>query len=544
MPPSVLLSPVANDALFRGFDRLAELLACTLGPSRGHALSESLMGRANKPEFVNDAAVLARRMMQFPDRAEDVGAMLLRQLAWRVHQKVGDGSATAAVIAQTLFREGRRLTVGGASVMRLRAGVEAGVAAARASLERQARPVGDYGDLIRLALTATGAESLSVALGEMFHNLGSSAHIDVEEYAAPYIERDYHDGGRWKARISSSYLYTDPTARVADVRDAMVALYDGDVSEFEQVEPLLRLAVELSPLGDTAVRVAVFAHEVRGAALAALIANTQQKRLQAVAVDLRRAGAQREADLEDLATVTGARVIVPAGGGRMEDLGKADVGHAARVKASPDDAIVAGIGREAARERVIGALRKRAGNKALSEEERDDARFRIARLVGQLGTLKVGAYTEAERTSLRQKADKGLRLLPRALDEGWVPGGGVALLRAAQAVEAAAADMADPEMAWGARALARALEAPFERLLANARVDAKPIAAELRRRKTPRDLGYDVVKGAITPMREAGILDAAGVLGDVVATAASGALMALTTDVIVLRRDPPLMYEP
>ncbi|MEO6062490.1 MAG: TCP-1/cpn60 chaperonin family protein, partial [Thermoflexales bacterium] len=129
MQPNVLLAPVAGDALFRGFDRLAELLAYTLGPSQGHALSESLTSRANRPEFVNDAAVLARRMMQFPDRAEDVGAMLLRHLVWRVHLRAGDGSATAAVVAQALLREGRRLVAGGANPMRLRAGAEAGLQA-------------------------------------------------------------------------------------------------------------------------------------------------------------------------------------------------------------------------------------------------------------------------------------------------------------------------------------------------------------------------------------------------------------------------------
>ena len=126
-------------------------------------------------------------MMQFPDRAEDVGAMLLRQLVWRVHLRAGDGSATAAVVAQTLLREGRRLVAGGANPMRLRAGAEAGLQTAIASIASQARPVRDYGDLIRLALTATGEEPLSIALGEMFHNLGNGAHIDVEEFAAPYI---------------------------------------------------------------------------------------------------------------------------------------------------------------------------------------------------------------------------------------------------------------------------------------------------------------------------------------------------------------------
>lgn len=547
MNPNVLLSPAAGDALFRGFDRLAELLACTLGPTRGHALSESLTSRSNRPEIVDDAAVIARRMMQFPDRGEDVGAMLLRQLVWRVHQRVGDGSATAAVIAQAVLRAGRRLAAGGAGVMALRTGMEKALSVVRTSLHAQARPVRDYGDLIRIALTATGEENLSVALGEMFHNLGADAHIDVEEYIAPYIERDYHEGGRWKARIASAYLYTDPAAHKADVHKAMVALFAGDVERVDQIAPLLRLASALAPEGDQVPAIAVFAHETRGEALATLITNAQQKRLRAVAVDLRRAGAEREADFADLATITGARVFDPVAGDALEALTERDIGFAARVLASPTDAIVAGEGREAARDAAIRTLRRKAGNKALDESARDDARFRIARLIGQLGTLKIGAHTEAERASLRLKADKGLRILPRALEQGWVPGGGVALLVAADAVRAAAETYPDREHAWGARALAEALEAPFNRLLSNARLEPAPLAATLRAKRARRGgglWGYDLVAGELRNMPEAGVLEAAGVLEDVVAAAVSGALMALTTEVTVLRADPPTMTEP
>jgi chaperonin GroEL len=550
MQPSVLLAPAAGDALFRGFDRLAELLAYTLGPSQGHALSESLTSRANRPEFVSDAAVLARRMMQFPDRAEDVGAMLLRQLVWRVHLRAGDGSATAAVVAQTLLREGRRLVAGGANPMRLRAGAEAGLQAALASIATQARPVRDYGDLIRLALTATGEEPLSIALGEMFHNLGNGAHIDIEEFAAPYIERDYHEGGRWQARISSPHLYTDAAAHRATLTHCAVALFAGDVTGFEQVEPLLRFALELAPEGaDTPVRVALFAHEVRGEALGALIANTQQKKIQAVAVDLRRAGAQREADFDDLATLTGATVIAPHAGGRLEALGRGDIGMATRIFAGTEDVIVAAEGRQAAREKVIRSLTGRARNRALPDAERDDARFRIARLIGQLGTLKIGAHTEAERTSLRQKADKGLRILPLALEEGWLPGGGVGLVQAAQAATACAGELAetDPERAWGSRALATALEAPFRRILSNARIDPAPKLAEVRARNAKRgakDFGVNALRGEIVRMPEAGLLDAAGVMREAVTAAVSGAMMALSTDATVLRSNPPLVYEP
>ena len=550
MQPSVLLAPAAGDALFRGFDRLAELLAYTLGPSQGHALSESLTSRANRPEFVSDAAVLARRMMQFPDRAEDVGAMLLRQLVWRVHLRAGDGSATAAVVAQTLLREGRRLVAGGANPMRLRAGAEAGLQAALVSIASQARPVRDYGDLIRLALTATGEEPLSIALGEMFHNLGNGAHIDVEEFAAPYIERDYHEGGRWKARISSPHLYTDAAAHKATLTNCAVALFDGDVTEFDQVEPLLRFALELAPDGgDTPVRVALFAHEVRGEALGALIANTQQKKIQAVAIDLRRAGAQREADFDDLAALTGATVIAPHAGGRLQALGRSDIGMATRVFAGTEDVIVAAEGRQAVREKVIRSLNGRARNRALPDAERDDARFRIARLIGQLGTLKIGAHTEAERASLRQKADKGLRILPLALEEGWLPGGGGGLVAAAQAVSARASALAetDPELAWGARALATALEAPFRRILSNARIDPAPKLAEVRARNAkrgPKDFGVNALRGEIVRMPEAGILDAAGVMREAITAAVSGAMMALSTDATVLRSNPPLVYEP
>lgn len=531
----VLFAPDSLDGLRRGFDRVADVLALTLGPTGGNVVVEHAIDR--RPELLTDAAAIARRVVELPNRAEDAGAMLMRHLAWRMHERAGDGAATAAVMAQALLSEASRLRAAGANPMAIKRGVERGAVEAARALDEHARPVRGLADIRAMALAITGEPGLSEALGELFYNLGGDAHIILEEYAAPYLQRTYVDGGRWLARLASPYFYTQPGARQSLLEDCAIALCAGDVSAFGDVAPMLEM---IALLPEERRTLAVFAHGFSGDALNTLVANHHAGRARIAAIEMRRAGAGREADFDDLAVLTGATVFGPERGASLGRLTEAGFGRAARVEAAPDECFVAGGAGRASRVNMHArALEARFRRLDAQDGSRDEVRQRIARLAGRVAYLRVGAHTNAEREALRAKAEKAIRALPLGLNEGLVPGGGAALVHCAASVRGLGLS---GEEGWGAEALARALEAPFERIVRNTgELNVKGYLAEVRKRRT---LAYDAIGRRVKPATKTGVFDPAGVARMAVEVAVSGAMMALTVEAIVLRRSTPIASEP
>jgi chaperonin GroEL len=536
--PGVLHNPEAGIGLKRGFDTLADLLALTLGPSQGIILSQPQTG--SSPEVLTDSATIARRMMQLPQPTEDVGAMLLRNLVWRMYQRVGDGCATTAVLAQAILREAHRYQAAGANPMLLRTGLDKAARATLDALGGMARPVAGEDDLIAVAETIAGEPELSLLLGEIFDLLGPDAHVEIEEYVAPYYEREYKEGGRFKGRLASPYLITDAPTRRAIQSGCAVALYGGGVASIEDLEPLLELVARSENK-----RLLLLAHEVSGTALSTLVANHQKGSLQVIAASLRRPESKRRSDFQDLAVLTGAAFLSPELGSTLRQIQAGDLGTARRVEADADEVIVVGDTSHAAAVRAqIDELRGQlqALDDAANREEVEELRFRVARLSGQVATLKVGASTKTEREVMLQKARKGLRALPIALREGVVAGGGMAYVHCVPAVHAARETLAG-EAAWGADILERALQEPFLRIAQNAGIDSPATLLDRARRQGP-EYGLDAVSGQIVDLWASGILDAAGVLCEALRTAVSGATMAFTTDAIVHKRRPQESLEP
>ncbi|MBN1261473.1 MAG: chaperonin GroEL [Anaerolineae bacterium] len=532
----VLRKPEAGRRLKRGFDQLAELLALTLGPTQGMIVGHK--PASTELEYLNDAATIARRMTELPDRGEDVGAMLLRNLVWRVHTRIGDGCATAAVLAHALLGEAQRAVAAGANPVLLRKGIDRSARVALAALVEQSHPIDGEEALISVAESVTGDSELSLVLGEMFDLVGPEAHITIEDYVAPYLEREYLDGGRWDGGVASMYLFTDPRTQRAVLSNCRVLLLDGVLETVDDVRPILDLLTrhEKFPL-------AILAREIKGEALNTLVLNHQRGTLSILAATLRQPGSQGDLDFEDLATLTGARIFGQLAGYALRSVSEEYLGYARRVEASLEELIVVGAASD------HGALRAhieqlRARIKALpfnEAETRDKLRARLGRLTGNTATLKIGAYTKNERALRRSKAEKALRALPLALREGVAPGGGVAFLNCIPAVQAL--PVAGLEEAWGRDIVARALEAPFRRIARNAgRTDAGALLAGARRRGP--DYGFHALSGEIVSMTDAGILDATGVLRAALETATSGAVMALTTEVTVLKRKRRQSLEP
>jgi chaperonin GroEL len=530
--PTVLFDPEASAHARRGFDTLAELLARTLGPTQGRILFAS-DARAEH-ELLADAATIARRFLALPNRAEDVGAMMLRHLVWRVHERAGDGGATAAVLAQALLAGAQRYLAAGVDATALRKGMHAAIAAALDALAAQSRPLESAADLYHLALTATGEEQISCLLAEIFDLLGSDAHVTIEDYVAPYFEREYAQGGAWQARLLSPALLTSQVLQRAVQHDVAVALFDGDLATVADVQPLLETL-----LRHDRRRLLLVANTISGEALATLLLNHQRGQLRIIACELHTAGQQRADDWADLAAFTGARLRSSVWGERLDRFALQDLGQSWRVEASGTTLRVMVRADQPTR----SAQRELVRAQATGEQPGVDVqalRKRIARLAGAEATLKLGATSKQERALLRQHAATGIAVLHGALRHGVVLGGGAAFWGCVPAVRAL---QLPGEQVYGGDVVARAIEAPLRRIIANSgRHDPQVLLHEIGRRGA--GFGYDARSQEIVPMEAAGILDSAEVLRVALQAAASGAATLLSTNTIVLKRRPNVSFEP
>lgn len=533
--PAILFADDATTALMRGFDQLARLLAVTLGPTQGNILNQR---QYNPPEVLADSATIARRVLALPDRAESVGAMLMRNLAWRAHLRAGDGVATTAVLARAILRESVRYVQAGGNLMELKRGLDQAAQIAVLRLLAQARPVTDEEELTQVAETITAEPKLSLVLGEMMDVLGPAAHITVEDYVAPYLERVYYDGGRWTARLESPYFITDNAGRRAIQNDCQVVIYAGEVKTARDVQPLLELLARLKNN-----RLLLAAHQIGGEALSALIINHQRDKIKTIAVSLRRPAGLRADDLADLALITDATLLGGETGRTLAGIKPADLGRVRRAEATPDYLVISGGGGNlTARRAAIEQFQARLNQLPSADDSRDELRLRLARLSGGVGVLKIGTHTKAERAALRQKAEKAIRALRLALAQGVAPGGGVAYLQTIPALQTLAATL-EADARYGAHILARALEAPFRQIARN-RGLTDPSVALAKLSRFEGDYVYNALTDSFQPCAVAGLFDPVGVLQTALETAVSGAMLALTTGVMVLHRKPEQSLEP
>lgn len=539
--PYVIPQPEAAYYLKQGYDKMATVLAVTLGPTRGAVLSYSKT--KERPEMLNDAATIARRIYAIPDRRQDVGAMMLRQLVWRMHKEVGDGGATTAVLAKAILHEGTKMITGGANAVLVQNGIRKAAKTAVSALRDLAEPVTSQEQLAAVAQAVTGNPDLSWVLGEMYNLLGADAYITFENYVAPYLERTYLEGGRWKGHLISPYLINAPTSQRAIQQDCWVALYNGHLQDPDEIRPLFELVAKQKKQN-----LLLVAHEISGEDIVRFISGAHQHKeneLQIVAVGLKMGGDTGQLELDDLALLTGATLQGDMLGRPLTNIKLDDLGQVRRVEAGKESLfVVQGRGNQRAIREQIAHLQAQLD--ALDPDdgdERPDLQRRIARFSGSAGILKIGALTKPERTVLRQNAEQGSKALAATLAEGVLPGGGIAYVQAAQAIDLETADNPDERM--GMLALKNALESPFYAILNNAAISAPAVVLQ-----DVLEAGdgcvFDVINKNICSARDAGIMDAAKILRRALETAASSAEMALSVDVTVLKRRPVtnVDYEP
>jgi len=532
--PSVVFGEQASAGMLRGAGQLADLLGLTLGPAQGHVLLAK-DGGSERFERLTDGATLARRIIALPGATEDVGAMLLRQLAWRMRQRVGDGSATAAVLAQAMLNEGRRFMAAGANPMLLRKGMELATHAAVQAIQAMAEPLTGPERMAALATAACGDPELGKIVGEIYDTLGPEGIVNIQEFIGPYLDREYIEGSRFRGTFTSRFFLTDEKHRLIQLVRPFIFISDWNLSSVAQVQPLLELVVRQ---GEGRPLLVVSASQ-DGAGLSALLANHQKGVLQCAGVTLRGVGDDLRAALDDLALLTGGRFIYREAAFDPKDLTLADLGQAERVEVDEDYVtIFQGAGdRKAVRRRVL-ALRGQLGQ-AQEMDEAEKVRERLGRLGSGIAILKIGAVTPNERERRRAQAEEAVRVVAAGYRGGVVPGGGAAFLAA---IPAARAVPAEGDVALGVAIIARALEEPTRRIAANAGVE--PSVALARARAAGPACALEVHTGQVADMRSAGILDSSTVCATALEMATSMAAMVLITGAIVLHRKPELSVEP
>jgi len=539
----VVGQPHAHRDFLKGIHAMADLLAPTLGPGGGH-----IAGSANNNSRIerwDGSGTVVRRVISLGSPQADIGAMLVRNMVWRLEQRVGDGGATASVLARRLAARGVRLIAAGVNAMELARGLRTAADVALDAIRAQSRPVEDEDALSHMALAVTGEPELSAILCEIRFLLGAEGHVRVEKLVAPYLARHYISGAHFAAEIASMYLYSNVAERTAVLTNAAVALLDEPLSSGDAALALLEAAVQR---GDGALL--ILAPEVSGAALNLIVSNQQQprekRRLDLLAARLKAVQAERAHHLADLGALTGATLLGHAHvrsalRARPEDLGRAD-----RVELSAEGiAITAPAERRNILHHEAGALQQRLAMLPFDAEERPALVRRLATLTGGIAELKIGAGSQLERDRLHATAERALRVLTAAQRSGAVAGAGAAYIHALPAVRALAADEArlPGDRAFGAQLLAEALDAPLTRIAHNAGIEhPATIVAGVAARGA--GFTWDAVRGEMVDAHRSGPLDATEVTTAVLSSAISAALMALTTDAIVYHRNPEHSLEP
>ncbi|MEM7130447.1 MAG: TCP-1/cpn60 chaperonin family protein [Chloroflexota bacterium] len=540
--PQVVGQPTTSQHFKTGINQIADLLAPTLGPTGGHVASQRDSGM--KVELLDDAATIVRRILSIGQPQDDIGAMVMRNLIWRVSQRAGDGGATAAVLAREFFNQGMKLVAAGVNSVRLERGVEQGIKIAIQALKDQAHSVHTEDELSAVAKTITKEGDLSLVLGEMSYLLGSDPRVIVEKYVAPYLEREYINGAHYKAKISSMYFYTDAQRKRAVITDLAVALVNERLERQEQVVPLLEGAIAQGKKG-----LLLIVKDVVNDALGLLVSNHQldkeKKKLDILSVKLSEIGDEMRWGWMDLATLTGATILGPEYDRTGAQAVTSDLGEAQRAEyASEGIVLVAPRESRNAIQQEVANLRTLVEETPLDDEERPKYVKRLSTLTGGIGRLKIGASSKLHREMLYQHSQRAFNVLSAAQRGGIVPGGGAGLMYCVPALEAAVrANGASEEILMGIRLVSDVLSAPMRQIVKNAGIHEPAVIVDrVLTAGTPAT--YNALTGEVGNAFDLGVLDVVDVLATSLSTAASGAMMALSTDAIVYHKKPEQSLQP
>ncbi|MCC6993144.1 MAG: chaperonin GroEL [Deltaproteobacteria bacterium] len=514
----LLFRSEARDKILRGATALADAVRVTLGPRSRSVL---IGKRYGSPIVCNDGVTIAKEMA-LEDPEEDLGARVLREAAVRTGDAVGDGTTTATILGHAIYAEGLRNVVAGASAVDLKRGLDRGVRAAVAALRAQSRPVASKRERAQVAtISAHNDSAIGELIGDAFERIGPEGVITVEEAKGTDTSLEVVEGMQFDRGYLSPYFVTDAERRECVLSDAFVFLYDKKVTSMHDLLPLLEaVAKQGRPI-------LVVAEDVEAEALATLVVNRLRGTLACAAVKAPGFGDRRKAMLEDIAILTGGHVCLDELGVKLENVGLDQLGRASRVVITHEHTtLVGGAGARPAIEARIAELKRELAD-ATSDYDREKLQERLAKLAGGVAVVRVGAPSEAELKSRKEAFDDAINATKAAAAEGIVPGAGLALLRAIDAV-AREEQSAEGDERTGLRILLHALEAPTRQIAVNSDLDGGVVVERMRREAGTR--GLDASTGKYVDLVEAGIIDATKVVRVALENAVSVAGVLLLTE--------------
>jgi chaperonin GroEL len=524
-------SEEARRALKRGVDALADAVKITLGPKGRNVVLDKKFG---PPTITNDGVTIAKEI-ELQDPFENMGAQLLKEAATKTNDIAGDGTTTATVLAQAIVHEGFRNVTSGANPLQLKRGVEKGVAAIIEELKKNSKTIGDKGEIAQVAAISAADEEVGRLIADVMDKVGKDGVITVEESKTLKFETEYVEGMQFDRGYISPYFISDPTRMEAALDEPYILITDKKISSIQDVLPLLEKIVQVTK------NLVILAEDVDGEALATLVVNKLRGMLNVLAIKAPGFGDRRKAMLEDIAVLTGANVISEEIGRRLDSATIQDLGRARRVVSNKDETtIVEGRGSEDAIKGRIAQIRTQIGE-TTSDFDREKLQERLAKLAGGVAVIRVGAATEVELKEKKHRVEDALQATRAAVEEGIVPGGGIAYIGALGALDEVLKgyDGASDERT-GVALLRRALEEPIRRIATNAGLEGSVIVEEVRKR--PFGEGFDASKGEYVNMIERGIIDPLKVTRSALENAASIATMILTTETLITdvpEKNPP-----
>jgi chaperonin GroEL len=509
----------ARRALQRGVDTLADAVKVTLGPKGRYVVLDKKFGA---PTITNDGVTIAREI-EVEDVFENQGAQLVREVATATNDVAGDGTTTATVLAQAIVREGLKNVSAGANPMGLKRGIEAAVEAVVENLKSQSKEISGKEDIARVATVSSRSTEIGEVLSEAIEKVGKDGVVNVEEGQTFGLELEFTEGMQFDKGYLSPYMVTDAERMEAVLDNPAILVANQKIGAVKDLLPVLEQVIQAGrPL-------LIVAEDVEGEALATIVVNKLRGTFQAVAVKAPGFGDRRKRMLEDIAILTGAEVITEEMGLKLENTKLSQLGSARRVVVTKDTTtIIDGAGDTDAIKARIKQIKAEIENTD-SDFDREKLQERLAKLSGGVAVVKVGAATETEMKETKHRVEDALQAARAALEEGVVPGGGVALLNAADAVKDTFTLEGDE--ATGARIIIRALEEPIRQLATNAGLEGSVVVNQVRGGKPGQGINIDT--GELTDLVKAGITDPTMVTRSALQNAASIAKNILTTEAIV-----------
>ncbi|HEX5604275.1 MAG TPA: chaperonin GroEL [Pyrinomonadaceae bacterium] len=525
MAKQVIHGEDSRAAILRGINQLADAVKITLGPKGRNVVIDKKYG---SPTITKDGVTVAKEI-ELKDSLENMGAQMVREVASKTSDVAGDGTTTATVLAQAIFREGVKTVAAGANPMALKRGIDKAVEKATEAIQKLSKPV--KGDMIAQVgtVSANGDYTIGNIIAEAMNKVGKDGVITVEESRTMDTSLEVVEGMQFDRGYLSPYFVTDPERMEAVLDNPLILINEKKISSMKDLLPLLE---QVAKLGKPML---IIAEDVEGEALATLVVNKLRGTLNIAAVKAPGFGDRRKAMLEDIAILTGGRVISEDLGIKLESVKLEDLGRAKKITIDKDNTtIVEGVGKQSDLEGRVKTLRAQMED-TTPEYDREKLQERLAKLVGGVAVIKVGAATETEMKEKKARVEDAMHATRAAVEEGIVPGGGVALVRAAKALEKYEVNPdgeGDPDEQIGVNIVRRALEEPLRQIVQNAGKEGAVVVERVRSEKN-ENIGFNAATETFEDLVKAGVIDPAKVTRTALQNAASIAGLMLTTEAMV-----------